>query len=71
MTIKAKEYVMRCPECGTVVDKENDGFCKKCGEFFTDMGNRWFCPVNHWVDQSMFSMAIVDEFHRCENVRWS
>jgi hypothetical protein len=71
MFIKARDYVRRCPKCGTVADRQNDGFCKSCGEFFTDIGNRWFCPVNTWNDQSLFDLDIVDDFHRCDDVRRS
>jgi hypothetical protein len=32
----------KCDKCGAIVDEQNDGFCKKCGEFFDETKTRWF-----------------------------
>jgi hypothetical protein len=58
MFIKAKDHVEKCPKCGMPVGYERDSFCHKCGEFFTNIGSRWFDPINKWNDQ--FSTADKD-----------
>lgn len=61
MIINAKTHIKRCPECGTVVGFERDSFCHNCGEFFTNIGTRWFDPINEWNDQSLGSLDIMEE----------
>ena len=61
MFINAKDHILRCPECGEVVGYEMDSFCHSCGEFFTNMGTRWFDTITEWNDQSLGSLDIKME----------
>jgi len=61
MFINAKDHIQRCPECGEVVGYERDSFCHKCGEFFTNIGSRWFDPINERIDQSLGSLDVKME----------
>ena len=42
------KHEKNCDNCGALIDEQNDGFCKKCGEFFDDKRTRWF---NNGPDQ--------------------
>ena len=62
MIISAKDRTKRCQNCKAVVGGENDGFCKKCGEFFEDKNSRWFDTINDGHGQFSYgSLDIEDE----------
>ncbi len=67
MILNAKDHLRRCPQCGRVVGYETDSFCHNCGEFFDNIGGRWFDRANCWIDQSLGSLDIKDEGRIDEN----